>query len=297
MEATKSFTYITSKLCQFENTYGELSLYTDGERLYLRTNAGKKSTQAVLPIEAKSDLTGIISSLRPANYMSHDEESLKHLMEIQNKYEAEVEKYVSDEDKDLIKMMLFSPIAYNAELERNPRIVEYLLWYRDGAEADSNIVVLEEGTADEVYVNRKALKLKNSINRPLMISILNEQSGEMEPMFQISACRFFPLDKNGNPLKGQYLNADGMTFTKDADTKYRPKPESMYDAYKEQVRRRIAKVVKLKRIELDMTQAQLAEKAGITKQTVCNIESGDYNVSIDVLSAVMAVLGINLNIE
>lgn len=68
------------------------------------------------------------------------------------------------------------------------------------------------------------------------------------------------------------------------------------DIYREENRRKVAKAIKLKRAELDMTQAQLAEKAGITKQTVGSIESGDSNVSLDVISSVMAVLGIRLDI-
>lgn len=71
----------------------------------------------------------------------------------------------------------------------------------------------------------------------------------------------------------------------------------MADISKERNRRKIAKAIKLKRTELDMTQGQLAEKAGVTKQTVCNIESGDYNASIDVLSSIMAILGIKMTIE
>ena len=69
------------------------------------------------------------------------------------------------------------------------------------------------------------------------------------------------------------------------------------EIYRERNRRKIAKAIKLKRVELDMTQAQLAEKAGVTRQSIANIESGDYNASIDVLSSVMAVLDIKLEIE
>lgn len=69
------------------------------------------------------------------------------------------------------------------------------------------------------------------------------------------------------------------------------------EIYRERNRRKIAKTIKLKRVELDMTQAQLAEKAGVTRKTIGSIEDGDYNASIDVLSAVMAVLGIKIEIE
>lgn len=69
------------------------------------------------------------------------------------------------------------------------------------------------------------------------------------------------------------------------------------EIYRERNRRKIAKTIKLKRVELELTQSQLAEKAGVTRQSIANIESGDYNASIDVLSAVMAVLGIKIAIE
>lgn len=71
----------------------------------------------------------------------------------------------------------------------------------------------------------------------------------------------------------------------------------MADIYKERNRAKVAKAVRLKRVELGMTQAQLAEKADVTKQTIGNIEGGNYSVSVDVLSAVMAVLGIDMTIE
>lgn len=69
------------------------------------------------------------------------------------------------------------------------------------------------------------------------------------------------------------------------------------DIFREQTRRKVAKAVKLKRVERNMTQEQLANKAGVTTQTVGNIESGKFNVSLDVLSSVMAVLGIKMAIE
>lgn len=71
----------------------------------------------------------------------------------------------------------------------------------------------------------------------------------------------------------------------------------MGELFKMENRRKIATAVKVKRTKLDMTQQQLAEKAGITANTVGNIESGDNNVSVDVLSAVMAVLGLKIEID
>lgn len=68
------------------------------------------------------------------------------------------------------------------------------------------------------------------------------------------------------------------------------------DINKERNRLAIAKAVRVKRAELDMTQQQLADKAGITAVTLSNIEKGKCNASIDVLSSVMASLGIKMEI-
>ena len=40
------------------------------------------------------------------------------------------------------------------------------------------------------------------------------------------------------------------------------------------------KQMKLARVECDLTQEQLAEKIGVTRQTIGLIESGNYNPSI-----------------
>ena len=40
------------------------------------------------------------------------------------------------------------------------------------------------------------------------------------------------------------------------------------------------KRMKLARVECDLTQEQLAEKVGVTRQTIGLIESGNYNPSI-----------------
>lgn len=38
--------------------------------------------------------------------------------------------------------------------------------------------------------------------------------------------------------------------------------------------------VKVARVEMDLTQAQLAEKVGITRQTISLIEKGKYNPTL-----------------
>lgn len=69
------------------------------------------------------------------------------------------------------------------------------------------------------------------------------------------------------------------------------------EIYRQRNRRQVAKAVKLKRTELGLTQTQLAERAGTTQMTVGKIEGGDSNVSLDLLSSVMAVLGLKMEIE
>lgn len=69
------------------------------------------------------------------------------------------------------------------------------------------------------------------------------------------------------------------------------------EIYRQRNRRNVAKAVKLKRTELGLTQTQLAERAGTTQMTVGKIEGGDSNVSLDLLSSVMAVLGLKMEIE
>lgn len=69
------------------------------------------------------------------------------------------------------------------------------------------------------------------------------------------------------------------------------------EIYREQNLRRIAQTIKRKRIEMDLTQEQLAEKTGISRNSIGKVESGDCNVSVDTLSALMAVLGIKMTLE
>lgn len=90
--------------------------------------------------------------------------------------------------------------------------IRYPLRLRDG-------VVLEQGTADEVYINRKACELKRNLMAPLFVCIFDERAGEWKTKYQLSAFRFFPLEEKGQPVgAGQWLNADGQTFTKVIET-------------------------------------------------------------------------------
>ena len=59
----------------------------------------------------------------------------------------------------------------------------------------------------------------------------------------------------------------------------------------------MAKNLKLKaaRAAMDLTQEQLAEKVGVTRQTINAIEKGDYNPSINLCITICRVLGKTLN--
>ena len=53
--------------------------------------------------------------------------------------------------------------------------------------------------------------------------------------------------------------------------------------------------VKLARIENDLTQAQLAEKVGVTRQTIGLIEKGRYNPSLKLCLAIARTLNKTLD--
>lgn len=59
----------------------------------------------------------------------------------------------------------------------------------------------------------------------------------------------------------------------------------------------MSKNLKLKsaRAAKDMSQKELAEAAGVTRQTINAIESGDYNPSIQLCVAICRILGKTLN--
>lgn len=53
--------------------------------------------------------------------------------------------------------------------------------------------------------------------------------------------------------------------------------------------------LKFKRIELNMSQADLASKAGVTRQTIGLIESGEFNPSIKLCIAICKALDCTLD--
>ena len=55
------------------------------------------------------------------------------------------------------------------------------------------------------------------------------------------------------------------------------------------------KKMKIARIECDMTQEQLADAVGVTRQTIGLIEAGKYNPSISLCIEICKVLNKTLN--
>lgn len=53
--------------------------------------------------------------------------------------------------------------------------------------------------------------------------------------------------------------------------------------------------VKVARIEKDLTQAQLAQKIGVTRQTIGLIEKNEYNPSLQLCVAIAKTLDKTLN--
>lgn len=53
--------------------------------------------------------------------------------------------------------------------------------------------------------------------------------------------------------------------------------------------------LKLARIEHDLTQADLAEKVGVTRQTIGLIENGGYNPTLNLCIAIARALDKTLN--
>ena len=53
--------------------------------------------------------------------------------------------------------------------------------------------------------------------------------------------------------------------------------------------------LKFKRIELNMSQTELAERAGVTRQTIGLIEAGEFNPSLKLCIAICRALGVTLD--
>ena len=53
--------------------------------------------------------------------------------------------------------------------------------------------------------------------------------------------------------------------------------------------------MKFRRIELDISQTDLAKQVGVTRQTIGLIEAGDFNPSIKLCISICKALGVTLN--
>ena len=53
--------------------------------------------------------------------------------------------------------------------------------------------------------------------------------------------------------------------------------------------------MKFRRIERNMSQTELANRAGVTRQTIGLIEAGEFNPSIKLCVAICKALGVSLN--
>ena len=53
--------------------------------------------------------------------------------------------------------------------------------------------------------------------------------------------------------------------------------------------------MKFRRIELDLSQTDLAKMVGVTRQTIGLIEAGEFNPSIKLCLAICRALGVTLN--
>ncbi|WP_326754088.1 helix-turn-helix transcriptional regulator [Streptomyces hirsutus] len=53
--------------------------------------------------------------------------------------------------------------------------------------------------------------------------------------------------------------------------------------------------MKLKRVALGMTQADLARQVGVTRQTISMIEAGTHNPTLSLCVAICRALGTDLN--
>lgn len=55
------------------------------------------------------------------------------------------------------------------------------------------------------------------------------------------------------------------------------------------------KKMKIARVEKDLSQEKLAEKVGVTRQTISLIETGDYNPTLNICISICKVLGKTLD--
>lgn len=62
------------------------------------------------------------------------------------------------------------------------------------------------------------------------------------------------------------------------------------------IRSAVGKCIRHYRLSRDWSQQKLADKAGITKANLCNIEAGKYSVGIDILNKITNALNIQIEL-
>ncbi len=58
---------------------------------------------------------------------------------------------------------------------------------------------------------------------------------------------------------------------------------------------RVTNSIRVHRARLDMTQAELAERIGVTRQTVIAVEQGRYSPSLEMAFQIARALGVTLD--
>lgn len=67
------------------------------------------------------------------------------------------------------------------------------------------------------------------------------------------------------------------------------------DILASEIRHLISKTITLHRISLNLSQAEYAQKIGVSQGMISRWESGDYNFTIDMLAKIAVKTGLNLS--
>ncbi len=86
-----------------------------------------------------------------------------------------------------------------------------------------------------------------------------------------------------------YMREIGDWLRENHYTKVMPIPDN--------IRLRIGLRIRDLRMQQHLSQQDLADRAGITKSNVCNIEQGKYSVGLDVLNKIAVALGVEITLQ
>lgn len=70
----------------------------------------------------------------------------------------------------------------------------------------------------------------------------------------------------------------------------------MTDEQKQQLRLRMGQRIKVLRVMAELSQEQLAERAGLQRSHIGRIEGGKYDVTLSVMQAIAEALGMTVDI-